>query len=165
MVRRWFHRGMRPRMVKDQRYRSTYIFGAVCPACDTGASLVSAEAFLDAASSRNSTLTCCANMRRRAMLRSSEGTAPNARGWQLDTNIVSELRKGPRCDPGVMAWAMRAPPAACYLGRVTVAAIVFGIERVSNAGFRAELEGWLRDGVRVWFGVRILEVDETVLLA
>jgi hypothetical protein len=27
-------------MVKDQRYRSAYIFGAVCPARDTGAALV-----------------------------------------------------------------------------------------------------------------------------
>ena len=40
MVRRWFQRGMRPRMVKDQRYRSAYIVGAVCPARDTGAALV-----------------------------------------------------------------------------------------------------------------------------
>jgi hypothetical protein len=40
MVRRWFQRGMRPRMVKDQRYRSTYILGAVCPARDTGAAIV-----------------------------------------------------------------------------------------------------------------------------
>ncbi len=39
MVRRWYQRGMRPRMVKDQRYRSAYIFGAVCPARDTGAAL------------------------------------------------------------------------------------------------------------------------------
>jgi hypothetical protein len=40
MVRRWFQRDMRPRMVKDQRYRSAYIFDAVCPARDTGAALV-----------------------------------------------------------------------------------------------------------------------------
>ncbi len=40
MVRRWFQRGMRPRMVKDQRYRSAYILGAVCPARGTGAALV-----------------------------------------------------------------------------------------------------------------------------
>ena len=40
MVRRWYQRGMRPRMVKDQRYQSAYIFGAVCPARDTGAALV-----------------------------------------------------------------------------------------------------------------------------
>jgi hypothetical protein len=40
MVRRWFQRGMRPRMVKDQRYRSAYILGAVCPARDAGAAIV-----------------------------------------------------------------------------------------------------------------------------
>ena len=30
MVRRWFLRGERPRMAKDVRYRSAYLFGAVC---------------------------------------------------------------------------------------------------------------------------------------
>lgn len=40
MVRRWFQRGRRPRMVKDLRYRSAYIFGAVCPERDAGAALV-----------------------------------------------------------------------------------------------------------------------------
>ena len=40
MVHRWFQRGMRPSMVKDQRSRSAYICGAVCPARDTGAVLV-----------------------------------------------------------------------------------------------------------------------------
>jgi hypothetical protein len=40
IVRRWYQRGVRPRMVKDQRYRSAYIFGAVCPERDTGAALV-----------------------------------------------------------------------------------------------------------------------------
>jgi len=40
MVRRWFGRGTRPRMVKDQRYRSAYILGAVCPTRDTSAAIV-----------------------------------------------------------------------------------------------------------------------------
>ncbi|MBC7433384.1 MAG: type II toxin-antitoxin system VapC family toxin [Rubritepida sp.] len=91
--------------------------------------------------------------------------SPGARGWLLDTNVISELRKGAGCDPAVAAWAGRVPPVACYLSRVTVAEIVFGIERVADPGFRAELEAWLRDGVRAWFGARILEVDEAVLLA
>ena len=43
MTRRWFLRGQRPRMVKDLRYRSTYIFGAVCPERDTGVALVLPE--------------------------------------------------------------------------------------------------------------------------
>lgn len=97
---------------------------------------------------------------------SSSDAAPAApRGWLLDTNVISELRKGPRCHPAVAAWAGRVPPVACHLSRVTIAEIAFGIERVADPIFRAELEAWLRDGVRAWFGARILEVDEPVLVA
>ena len=39
-TRRWFQRGMRPRMVRGQRYRSAWISGAVRPARDAGAALV-----------------------------------------------------------------------------------------------------------------------------
>lgn len=97
---------------------------------------------------------------------SSEPAMPaGARGWLLDTNVISELRKGARCDRAVAAWAARVPPVACFLSRVTVAEIVFGIEQVTDPTFRAELESWLRDGVRSWFGGRILDVDEVVLVA
>jgi hypothetical protein len=37
---RWYQRGERPRMRKDQGYRSAYLFGAVCPERDTGVALV-----------------------------------------------------------------------------------------------------------------------------
>ena len=39
-VRQWAKRGTRPRQPADQRYESTYIFGAICPERDTGAALV-----------------------------------------------------------------------------------------------------------------------------
>ena len=87
-----------------------------------------------------------------------------ARGWLIDTNVVSELRKGARCAPGVRDWATRVPPVACYLSRISVAEIRFGIERAPNPDFRAELEAWVRDGLLPWFGERILEVDERTLL-
>ena len=96
---------------------------------------------------------------------SSDADSTGPLGWLLDTNVISELRKGPRCDRAVAAWASSAPPTACYLSRVTIAEIVFGIERVTDPVFRADLENWLHHGVRTWFGGRILEVDETVLLA
>jgi prevent-host-death family protein len=35
----------------------------------------------------------------------SDPVAPaGARGWLLDTNVISELRKGARCDRAVAAW-------------------------------------------------------------
>jgi len=90
--------------------------------------------------------------------------AAAARGWLVDTNVISELRKGPRCDWNVRAWSERVPPAACFISRVTLAEIRFGIERVDDPGFRAELEAWVQDGVLPWFGARIREVDQAVLV-
>ena len=105
-----------------------------------------------------------ASARRYAMPSRSETAPARPRGWLLDTNVISELRKGPRCDRAVATWAGSVPPGACYLSLVTIAEIAFGIERVSDPVFRAELEDWLQHGVRTWFGPRILEVDEAVLL-
>jgi predicted nucleic acid-binding protein len=86
------------------------------------------------------------------------------RGWLIDTNVVSELRKGSRCAEPVRAWATRVPRVACHLSRVSVAEIRFGIERAGNPDFRAELEAWMRDGLLPWFGERILDVNERILL-
>ena len=83
--------------------------------------------------------------------------------WLLDTNVVSELRK-PRCDPSVKAWADAQSPERLYLSRVTIAEIRFGIERVTDAAFRAELLAWLDDTLRLWFAERILDIDEDVLV-
>ena len=90
--------------------------------------------------------------------------AASARGWLVDTNVISELRKGSGCARTVRAWSERVPPAACYISRVSLAEIRFGIERVTDPGFRAELEAWVQDGVLPWFGARVLEVDEAVLV-
>ena len=40
ITRRWARRGTRPIAQQDQRYASTYIFGAVCPQQGKGAALV-----------------------------------------------------------------------------------------------------------------------------
>jgi hypothetical protein len=40
ITRRWARRGTRPSAAQDQRYASTYIFGAVCPQDGKGAALV-----------------------------------------------------------------------------------------------------------------------------
>jgi transposase len=39
-VRQWARTGTRPRQPADQRYKSAYLFGAICPAEGTGAALV-----------------------------------------------------------------------------------------------------------------------------
>ena len=91
-------------------------------------------------------------------------TLAPARWWLIDTNVVSELRKGARCAPAVRAWSEQVPRTACFICRVSLAEIRFGIERAPDPVFRAELEAWVRDGVLSWFGARIIEVDERVLV-
>ncbi len=89
---------------------------------------------------------------------------PPARGWLIDTNVVSELRKGRHAAAPVRIWAECVPPTSCYLSKVTIAEIRFGIERVTDPTFRAELEAWMRDGLLPWFGARIIDVDEHILV-
>jgi len=48
ITRRWAKRGTRPSAPHDQRTRSTYIFGAICPARGTGAALVLPKCNTDA---------------------------------------------------------------------------------------------------------------------
>jgi toxin FitB len=86
------------------------------------------------------------------------------RGWLLDTNVISELRK-PNCDARVKAWADSQLPASLYLSRVTIAEIRYGIERLPTANrSRRRLEAWLADELRPWFSDRLLDVDEDVFV-
>jgi predicted nucleic acid-binding protein len=48
---------------------------------------------------------------------------------------------------------------------VTLAEIRFGIEQVEDVRFRRELTGWLDSALRPWFGERVLEVAEDVIVA
>ena len=83
--------------------------------------------------------------------------------YLLDTNVLSELRK-PRPEPRVLAFVAEQPLEALYVSAVTLAEMRFGIERVTDAGRRAELSAWLTNKVRPMFGQRVLPVSEDVML-
>lgn len=86
------------------------------------------------------------------------------RGWLLDTNVISELRK-PNCNERVKAWADNQLPTSLYLSRVTIAEIRYGIERLPSADqSRRLLEAWLAGELRPWFADRLLDVDEDVFV-
>jgi toxin FitB len=85
------------------------------------------------------------------------------KGWLLDTNVISELRK-PNCHPSVKQWSDCQPPQSFYLSTITLAEIRFGIERTNDAAFRQELTQWLDGTLRPWFSDRILALDEDVIL-
>lgn len=85
------------------------------------------------------------------------------RGWLVDTNILSELRR-PRLEPKVITWISALPLASLHVSIVTVAEIRFGIERLDDAIRRAELSDWLTHQVRPMFEGRVLPFSEDVML-
>ncbi len=83
-------------------------------------------------------------------------------GWLLDTNVVSELRKL-RPDERVIAFIAAQPLRKLYVSSVTFAEIRYGIELVSDAGRRVELNDWLTHKVRPMFEQRVLAVSEDIM--
>ena len=83
-------------------------------------------------------------------------------GWLLDTNILSELRRS-RPERKVVAFIAAHPLEQLYVSAVTFAEIRFGIELVSDASKRAELNDWLTHKVRPMFDGRSLPVTEDVM--
>jgi toxin FitB len=67
--------------------------------------------------------------------------------YLVDTNVVSELRKGERCDPGVRSWISEIPKGAIFLSVLTLGEIRKGIEliRRRDAPAAASLEAWFRE--------------------
>lgn len=83
-------------------------------------------------------------------------------GWLLDTNVLSELRRR-KPQRKVAAFIAAQPLESLYVSVVTFAEIRFGIERVSDAGRRAELGDWLAHRVRPMFEQRVLAISEDVM--
>lgn len=83
-------------------------------------------------------------------------------GWLLDTNILSELRR-PKPERKVVAFVTGQPLELLYVSAVTFAEIRFGIELVTDAGRRAELNDWLAHRVRPMFERRVLAITEDIM--
>jgi toxin FitB len=83
--------------------------------------------------------------------------------WLLDTNILSELRKGPRCHPNVARWIATAPRETTYTSVLVIGEIRRGIDSVRRRDARRAwaFEAWLEQ-VRRAFAGRILGVGERV---
>ena len=84
------------------------------------------------------------------------------KGWLLDTNVLSELRR-PKPERKVLAFIAAQPLDFLYISSVTLAEIRFGIESVNDPSRRAELNDWLAHKVRPMFDQRILTITEDVM--
>jgi predicted nucleic acid-binding protein len=83
--------------------------------------------------------------------------------WLIDTNVISEVRKGDRCHPGVAEWYRRVEAKELYLSVLVLGEIRKGVEaaRKRDPAKAASLARWL-EGLPARFPDRILPVDQEV---
>ena len=83
--------------------------------------------------------------------------------YLIDTNIISEVRKGARCDVNVSAWYGSIADEEIFLSTLVLGEIRKGVElaRPRDVGKAAALERWLRE-VEAAFGGRVLGIDNAV---
>jgi predicted nucleic acid-binding protein len=84
-------------------------------------------------------------------------------GLLLDTNVLSELRKGDRANPHVRAWLAKADDNALFTSVLVVGEIRRGIEtlRRRDAPAARALDRWLAR-VENAYGERLLPIDRVV---
>jgi predicted nucleic acid-binding protein len=81
----------------------------------------------------------------------------------LDTNVVSELRRGAAANSGVIAWFDDRSPRELFLSAITVGEIRQGTEQLRGRHARqsASLDRWLK-GLVEFYEDRLLYVDGDV---
>ena len=83
--------------------------------------------------------------------------------YLLDTNIISELRKGRRADEGVRFWMEATPASSLWVSVLVLGELRRGVEalRRRDPVSADVLEVWLRAQASMHAG-RVLPVDEEV---
>ena len=83
--------------------------------------------------------------------------------YLIDTNIISEVRKGDRCDPHVSAWYASIADEQVFLSTLVLGEIRKGVElvRPRDADKAAALEQWLQQ-IEAAFDGRVLGIDNAV---
>jgi toxin FitB len=83
--------------------------------------------------------------------------------YLIDTNIISEVRKGVGCDAHVSAWYASIADEDLFLSTLVLGEIRKGVElaRPRDPGKAVALERWLRE-VEAAFNGRVLGIDNAV---
>ena len=84
--------------------------------------------------------------------------------YLLDTNVISELRKGDRCDANVTAWYAGVEETDIFLSVLVLGEMRRGIERIRRRDRRSRpsfWNAWLEE-TALRFAGRILPVDDMI---
>jgi toxin FitB len=104
-----------------------------------------------------------ANRRRGLRPPSGQAAASSALSLLVDTNVLSELRKGDRASTHVRAWFEDVPPEEIFLSVLVVGELRRGIESIRRRHPKqaAALERWLAR-ITIDHSERILPIDGQV---
>jgi predicted nucleic acid-binding protein len=85
------------------------------------------------------------------------------KGYLLDTNIVSELRKDKRANPNVLAWFKKVDEDDLFLSVLVLGEIRSGIERIRSPdpGQALVLDRWINE-VEAVYADRTLPITPTI---
>jgi toxin FitB len=78
--------------------------------------------------------------------------------YLVDTDVISEARKGDKANPGVRAFFASAATARIYLSVITVGEIRQGIERLRHRGDSTQA-----DILDQWLNKLMTEYEDTIL--
>ena len=78
--------------------------------------------------------------------------------YLIDTNVISESRKGKKTNPGVQAFWKSVDSAALYFSVQTIGELRCGIERLANRGDATQAKNLER-----WLNLLITEYDDRIL--
>ena len=86
--------------------------------------------------------------------------------YLLDTNVVSELRKGTKADSNVLCWAKSVSTSSLFLSVITILEIEAGVlqKERKDPSQGVILRRWLDSHVLPSFSNKILNIDVAVAL-
>ena len=84
--------------------------------------------------------------------------------YLLDTNVVSELRKGKNAHRSVRTWAAALPAVSFFLSAISILELEIGVFRIERRDRKrgAVLRAWMDGQVLPTFSGRILPIDTAV---
>jgi len=82
-------------------------------------------------------------------------------GVLIDTNVISELRKGSRCNPKVAAWQRTVTDTESFVSAITMMELRHGIliAKRKDPDFAGLLEEWYERQVKAAFINRVIPID------
>jgi toxin FitB len=85
------------------------------------------------------------------------------RGFLLDTNIISEIKK-PKAKANVLAFIAAQPLNHLFISEITLAELIYGVEQITDPIRRADYHVWIERDLRPLFYERTLPVSEDVIV-